>query len=607
MKQVVSLFHKMSLSFSRTWGFGASVAVVVVATFSAIFIDAYYRACEKTQETLNEQAAKVSSALIETESLARSFQAFFQSSIRTVDPDEFRIVVEQAIRNYPYIAKINFAYRINAADRSSFETEMEETGRIGFRVFSRSANGFTRSPARGEGQLYPVVFSEPLEAFGSVDVGFDISSNEVFVDVLNKAVVTDSVLGTVLTIPTVARNFDDFAIEVVVPVYAGKERLTLAERPGKNVGVFLIVLDPKKLPLGNQHDFVKLMYTKSNSESVDLVKKSSLEVSEQHSWIATERKVDFLYFGKQFRVSVRRGFQVVDFEFSTFLISSSIAILLIFGLILLEERKKEVLFKNLLLEKRVRELSEREIALTEARKKAEAANEAKIRFLGIMSHEIRTPLNAMFGFVDLLRYECGLTGASAQYLQQLEASASNLLGILDSIFDYARDQSLGVFLLEKAFDLRSICSQCLELHRVRRDGNNVVLSLVVDSDCPAELIGDPFRLSQVLHTLLSNAVKFTKLGTVELRVSVLESSAESRTLCFCVSDTGTGIAEEFLKQAFAPFSQESDALNRDFGGVGLGLAIASSVVTAMQGNIKVSSEKSVGTRVEVILPFHVSA
>jgi two-component system sensor histidine kinase/response regulator len=234
--------------------------------------------------------------------------------------------------------------------------------------------------------------------------------------------------------------------------------------------------------------------------------------------------------------------------------------------------------------------SERE--LIAAREAALAASNAKSEFLSSMSHEIRTPLNAVLGMAEVLA-ETDLNSEQRRYLNTIINSGNALLELINGILDLAKVESGTISLEPIPFSPREVVEQVLETLAIRAHKKRLELIGQIDPDIPEVVEGDPFRLRQILMNLVGNAVKFTEIGQVLIR---LKADPEiSGLLRFEVSDTGVGIPADKLDLVFEPFSQADSSTSRRYGGTGLGLAIVARLVALMGGQIALESAPGVGS------------
>ena len=244
----------------------------------------------------------------------------------------------------------------------------------------------------------------------------------------------------------------------------------------------------------------------------------------------------------------------------------------------------------------VTERREREVALAEARAVAENAARTKADFLANMSHEIRTPLNGVLGFAEVLS-NTALDHDQRRYLDRIRTAGKGLSALIDDILDFSKIESGKMTTELRAFDLKGLATDVVDLTQVSV-GGRLDLKLAFDDGVSPWVMGDEQRIRQVLLNLLGNAAKFTHEGSVILRVRISAGQLDLRVI-----DTGIGIAPEALTRLFQSFTQADTAVGRRFGGTGLGLNISRSLARLMQGDVTLESQPDVGTTAIFTLPY----
>ncbi|MCO5093400.1 ATP-binding protein [Bosea sp. (in: a-proteobacteria)] len=236
-----------------------------------------------------------------------------------------------------------------------------------------------------------------------------------------------------------------------------------------------------------------------------------------------------------------------------------------------------------------------EDALVEARARAEAANEAKSRFLATVSHEFRTPLNGILGMADLLT-DTGPDAEQATYVAALRTSGEALLALVDDILDFAKVEAGRLELNEAPYDPVQLVETVAELMAPRAQAKGIELAAHIAPDLPARLVGDRDRLRQILLNLVGNAVKFTEAGGVGLSLARAGAHLE-----ITVADTGPGIPPDRLEAVFGEFEQLDHGSGQ--AGTGLGLAIVRRLARLMRGEARAESRPGEGATFRVTLPL----
>lgn len=246
---------------------------------------------------------------------------------------------------------------------------------------------------------------------------------------------------------------------------------------------------------------------------------------------------------------------------------------------------------------------ELERELIRSREQAEQLARTKETFLANMSHEIRTPMNAIIGMGNQLA-KTDVSEKQQTFIKAINNASENLLVIINDILDLSKIEAGKLSIENIAFSPKELLQHALQVVNYKAEEKGLWLTNSVFSSKTSDvLIGDPYRVNQVLLNLLSNAVKFTEKGGVDVRIELVKDSAISQTIKVSVDDTGIGMEPEFMDILFDKFSQEVNPGLNKYGGTGLGMSICRELVELMGGSILVTSKKGVGTSISFTLSF----
>ncbi|BCA94781.1 histidine kinase [Legionella antarctica] len=239
-------------------------------------------------------------------------------------------------------------------------------------------------------------------------------------------------------------------------------------------------------------------------------------------------------------------------------------------------------------------LEEKNIELSLDKKKSEEKSRQKSEFIANMSHEIRTPMNGVIGFTNVL-LESKLDPLQLDYVKTIKSSAQDLLGIINDILDFSKIDAGKLHLDCIPLDIRGCIDEVLALASPNAHKKGIDLIPITEVNVPKTVLGDPFRIKQIISNLITNAVKFTDHGYVLIRTKIEQDTEKDYTLCMSITDTGIGISLEDQNKLFTAFNQADTSITRRYGGSGLGLVICKKLCEEMQGRLNLTSELNKGS------------
>lgn len=252
-------------------------------------------------------------------------------------------------------------------------------------------------------------------------------------------------------------------------------------------------------------------------------------------------------------------------------------------------------------------MHERERGYEQRLDKAEAASQFKTSFLFRMSHEIRTPMNGIIGMLTLMKGKIPADHAAMQYVEKAEELSDHLLSLINDILDMSRIEAGKVELENAPFSLRAFGKTLDDMFARQMEKKGVAFAVRYEELTADWVLGDSLRLNQVVINFISNAMKFTREGSVTVTFRQMLLQGGKLDLMIRVKDTGVGMKPEFLERIFKPFEQEDASTTRRFGGTGLGMAISDQMVRLMGGQIVVESQPDVGSEFTVFLSLPVAS
>lgn len=581
-------------------GFDPFLAIVLGGFALTVAVFSYVRRLEEERTRLDFQSeaialvAQIEDSFQAYESALLAFEAFFRSS-DDVSRAEFHSFSEGFFPTLPGLFGLSWTPRLRYEEIGAFESRARAEGLKDYQVH-HIVSGEKTPVSRGQAYYYPVFFFEPPDE-RSLALGFDVASEASRMQAQVRAALSSKPTAT----PPLRLLNGSLGIVIATPVYAAGPR---SGRPpdeslrGFVHGVF------------KMDDFMQRVLTKIGPQKLEFVfgspeasRRENLFTSGrdseklQRAWLAAQpegnanfvRSLSFELGGQSYRLLAFLDNSALSKSrsWSTWLVlvgGTLFSGLLGIAISIVTSRSRQT---EALIEKRTSELqaSNRELA---------KATLIKSQFLANMSHEIRTPLNGIVGNAGLLLQERD-AAARARYASSIVLCSQMLTAIINDILDFSKIEA-GKLQLEKApFSLTALVEAIEKMMQAQVEAKGLSLSLVLEGPIVDALEGDSLRIQQIILNLLSNALKFTEKGSIELKFWQEQGEAERLRLHGSVRDSGIGMSAAEQARLFHDFSQVDTSTTRRFGGTGLGLVISKQLCELMGGSISVESSPGKGS------------
>lgn len=268
-------------------------------------------------------------------------------------------------------------------------------------------------------------------------------------------------------------------------------------------------------------------------------------------------------------------------------------------------KENNTIYASMVIFDNITEFKVKAEALRISKLKAEKSNRAKSDFLANISHEIRTPLNTLIGFADQLA-KTKLNNKQKKFLNAVRSSSDHLLSIVDETITLSEVEAGEITFYREPFYIKDVLKQVENMVRLKSEEKGIALNIIITQRLNRLLLGDAICLRRILLNLVSNAVKFTREGSVSVTAEIEKEKDNEVAVKIRVTDTGIGIKKSKLKSIFREFTQADEGITRQYGGSGLGLTIAKKLVKLQNGTISVESEPGKGSEFTVIIPYNIA-
>ncbi|MCP5326090.1 MAG: CHASE domain-containing protein [Oceanospirillaceae bacterium] len=579
------------LLFNRQQQFSRKMRVIPLLLLSFCMISAiFFLAKDNTTKKINSEFEYQSNAIATNLQIhlrdamhqVDMLSALFQAS-NDVTRDEFIQFSSKLMAFQNGLSAVEWIPKVTANEREFYEFHAHKDGIDNFSFRQKNTYG-ELIPSLQKEVYFPVYYAYPLLNSEKV-IGFDLYSEEVRKAVIEKTINTG--LAACSAPITLVQSNNQKAFLYLAPIMIQPNKTGIDNIRGYSLGVMKI------------NDIIEYALPKVYAEKIDIeisdisspAEKSLLfKTGSGNSTINNSIKINVAdrIWEINFNIDEQYFYENKDWTSWYILTGGLIFIVLLTAFLLILTGITDLVEK---------EVSNKTLALEEARHKADVSSRAKSEFLANMSHELRTPLNGIIGMLTLA--EKTTDPAKMQnFIGKAQRTSNLLLGIINDILDVSKIEADKLHLEEIPFNLQDILHTTYDMISTTAHLKNIQYIQTGQVNGLPTLLGDPLRLQQVLINLLNNAVKFTEKGKISLNFTYAFPDKDTVRLIFNIEDSGIGIKTEDLAKLFKPFSQADASTTRKYGGSGLGLVICQHLVRAMGGELSVKSQYGKGSHFE---------